>query len=164
MESSIQKLEIIQDFDSLINRVEIDIKKSLEKYNGDQVLGELECFQVKNRNFKLNPSFRLDYFDSYKPSEEIIDNDEWSESTKVVDYLNQIRLRIVDELRKAQEESYLKSYILADINDEEKTETSSNLFYFQIRNRRSNDVSWIFNLYTFITDFYMSQSDIDLLE
>ena len=105
----------------------------------------------------------MDYFDSYKPAEEIIDNDKWSESTKVVDYLNQIRLRTVEELRKAQEES-LESYILADINDEEKTETSSNQFYFQIRNRRSNDVSWIFNLYTFITDFYMSQSDIDLLE
>ena len=165
MESSIPKLEIIQDFDSLINRVEIDIKESLEKYNGDQVLGELECFQVKNRNFKLNPSFRLDYFDSYKPSQE---NDQWSESTKVVDYLNQIRLRTVEELKKAQEES-LENYILVDINDEEKntelkSETSANQFYFQIRNRRSDDVSWIFNLYTFITDFYMSQSDIDLLE
>ena len=31
--------------------------------------------------------------------------DEWPESTKVVDYLNRIRMRTIEELRKAQEET-----------------------------------------------------------
>ena len=36
---------------------------------------------------------------------------EWSKSTKVVDYLNQVRERTIDELRKAQKDSleYLRS-------------------------------------------------------
>jgi hypothetical protein len=45
MESSAQNIEIIQDFDCLINRVQTDIKESLEKYNEDQVLGQLQCFE-----------------------------------------------------------------------------------------------------------------------
>ena len=35
------KIEIINHFDNLINRVDIDIDICLEKYNNKQILGEL---------------------------------------------------------------------------------------------------------------------------
>ena len=149
MESSDQKIEIIQDFDNLINRVETDIKESLEKYNGDQVLGKLQCFEVKNRNFKVNQYFNLNYSDSYQPSQE--NQDRWSESTKIADYLTQVRMKTIEELKNAQKESL-------------ENETSANKFYFQVQYQNSDAVSWIFNFYIFITDFYMSPSDITLLE
>ena len=153
-------MEIIQDFDSLIDRVETDIKESLEKYNEDQVLGQLQCFKVKNRGFKENDSkFKLNYIYSYKSSQENKENrDQWSESAKVVDYLNQVRLRTIEELKKEQES--LENYILDDEKNEELKNEMSNKFYFQVNITNP----WIFNLYTFVTDFYMSQSDIDLLE
>ena len=165
MESSAQNIEIIQDFDSLINRVQTDIKESLEKYNEDQILGQLQCFEVKNRDFKVNPCFKLYFFDS-SPEKKALN--QWTESTKVVDYLNQVRSRTIKELKNAQKES-LENYILDEIDDDEKNielenETSSNKFYHQVQIKRSDELSWIFNIYTFVTDFYMSPSDIDLLE
>ena len=220
MESSNQNVEIIQDFDNLINQVEVDIKDSLEKYNQNQVLGQLSCFQINKRDLKYNSKFRLEYFDSYKSIHEIIDidrwlelelknelyiyskpiqlriieelkkrkkekkekrknkieKDQWSESTKVVDYLNQVRLKTVDELKRAQKES-LEKICVVDIKEEKNielgNETPANKFYFQVHIQRSDElswnmeyhgISWIFNIYIFVTDFYISQSDIDLLE
>ena len=48
------KLEIINHFDELINRVDIDIDERLENYlkknKQDKVLGELNCFRsLKNK-------------------------------------------------------------------------------------------------------------------
>ena len=41
----IPKVEIINYFDMLINKVDIHFEKCLEKYNQDQVIGEIECFK-----------------------------------------------------------------------------------------------------------------------
>ena len=161
MESSNQKLEVIQDYDKLINEVDMDINECLEKYNPCHVLGQINCFQVKNRDFKVNPCFKMNYFDSCKSSHE--NQNQWSESTKFVDYLTKIRSRTIEELKNAQEES-LEKFILDDIEQEKnvemKNETSANKFYYQIRITNQ----WIFNVYTFATDFYMTPSDITLLE
>ena len=35
------KIEIINHFDKLINRVDVDIEESLEKYNEKRILGNL---------------------------------------------------------------------------------------------------------------------------
>jgi hypothetical protein len=106
----------------------------------------------------------LDYFDWSSEKKAL---NQWTESTKVVDYLNQIRSSTIKELKNAQKES-LENYILDEIDDEKnielKNETSANKFYFQVHIQRSDYVSWIFNIYTFVTDFYMSPFDIDLLE
>ena len=37
------KIEIIDRFDSLINRVDIDIEEAIGKYSEEQVLSELKC-------------------------------------------------------------------------------------------------------------------------
>ena len=170
------KIELIDHFDNLINRVDIDIEECLEKYN-DQVLGDF--FQVKNRkNRKIvkNSKFILNYHDCIQSSQ--TNNKQtteiWPESTKVVDYLSQIRMRTIEELRKEQKDSVENSsqfnYLRVSISDENKKEELKNQlfadrFYFQVKITGAEYKNHcFFNLFTFVTDFYMSQSDIDLLE
>ena len=99
------------------------------------------------------------------------ESSEWSESTKVIDYLNQIRQRTIDELKKAQEESlkYLKSNS-CDLNqlkesrgvEEMKSRLFANKFYFQVLLKHQN--CWVFNLYTTVSDKYLNPSKISFLE
>lgn len=46
------KLEIISHFDNLIQRVDIDIEKSLEKCNENQVIGDLKCYKSFKKDEK----------------------------------------------------------------------------------------------------------------
>ena len=172
------KIEIIDHFDSLINRVDIDIEEAIgKKYSEEQVLSELKCFEIEKRNVKSLERFSLDYFDSTESEKDIQYRetvDEWPESMKVIDYLNRIREKTIDELTKAQQDTlshyklnsshYLKSN---DRVDEIRSQVFKDLFYFQILYKPDDSKyaePWIFNLYTFICDFYMSPSDINLLE
>jgi hypothetical protein len=203
------KIEIINHFDSLINRVDIDIEQSLEKYNGEQVLSQLDFNSNRGKiyidlrsdisdwicnsenYFKLKfKKFYVSCCDSETDSSDKkeIQNvciryetvDEFSESTKVVDYLNQIRKRTIDELTKAQKDtlehvkqssSQFKSndHRLIDEKhiDNLRSELFKDKFYFQVLYKPNNpkySKMWVFNLYTFVTDFYMSPTDIKLLE
>ena len=98
--------------------------------------------------------------------------DEWPESTKVVDYLNRIRMRTIEELRKAQEETldYYKlnsSQFKLNSMDEIRSELFKDKFHFQVLYKPEETKyaeTWIFNLFTFVTDFYISLTDINLLE
>ena len=103
------KNEIINHFDSLINRVDIDIDLCLEKCNDQQIiLSELlKSSEADRKNLKNQKAFKLEMrsIDSSK-------NNIWLESTKVIDYLKQIRMKTIEELRKAQEES-LEFYALS---------------------------------------------------
>ena len=47
MTSFSPKLEIINYVDNLINRIDIDIEESLEKYDKDEVLGKIRFFYAK---------------------------------------------------------------------------------------------------------------------
>ena len=170
------KIEIINHFDNLIQKVDIDIDQSIEKYKDDQVLGELNFSPVKKRNSSKYYLVNIAYFDS-KESSQISKCErvnEWSESTKVIDYLNQVRQRTIDELKKAQEDrlEYLKSKSLSDLDqikqskdaEEMKSRLFADKFYFQVFFKPKYQESWVFNLYTIVADFYLSQSDINYLE
>ena len=156
------KIVIINHFDELINQVDIEFEECLGKYNEQHVMGCLRCNKMDD-NFSY---YRLSEIDKQQTV------DLWSESTKVVDYLKQTRTRTIEELRKAQEETleYYKNYSsqFKDMKDENNIEELrsklfAEKFYFQIRITREKK-PWIFNLFSFVTDFYMSQSDIDMLK
>ena len=179
MANKIEKLspkkEIIDHFDSLINRVDIDIDECFEKYNQEQVLSELNCFQIEERNVKGQKNIYLKRCDPSWLLEEDIEYetvDEWSESTKVVDYLNRIRMRTIEELRKAQNETleYYKlnsSKFKLNSMDEIRSELFKDKFHFQVLYKPEETKyaePLVFNLYTFVTDFYISSADINLLE
>ena len=99
------KIEIINHFDSLINRVDIDIYSSLEKFNDQKLLRELvNSSKYDRRNFRnLYDYFNVDFFSTFGSAKPNLDS--WPESTKVTDYLKQIRMRTIEELKKAQEET-----------------------------------------------------------
>ena len=136
------KKEIINYFDSLINRVDIDIDECIQNHNQEQILSQLPCFDIENRKLKSLIDFSLEYFDSYKSNQNTCQTvDQWPESTKVIDYLNQIRKRTIDELTKAQQESlqYLRlnlSQFKTNENqiteDEFRNEIFKEQFYFQV--------------------------------
>lgn len=95
------KIEIINYFDKLINQVDIEIDETLNYYNENQILADLNYSEIEERK-KKRPNNRF----LKKSPEQNDDNvDLWSESTKVVDYLNQVRMRTIESLRKAQEET-----------------------------------------------------------
>ena len=177
------KIEIINYFDELINQVDIDIDESIKKYNKYQTMADLNLNNLKAKCIKLKNRFN-NYVKIIESTEN--DNDDenqtmdtvelWSESTKVVDYLNQVRMRTIDELRIAQKESleyyklnssrfsYLKEIKAEDKIEEFKSQLFSEKFYFQIRLSSVDYKPLIFNLFTFVTDFYMSPKDIQVLE
>ena len=58
------KKEIIDHFDSLINRVDIDIDQCLQKYNQEQILSKLNRFEIGKRNVRGQMSINLKRTDS----------------------------------------------------------------------------------------------------
>ena len=164
------KKEIIDHFDSLINRIDIDIDQCLEKYNQKQVLSELDCFHIEQRNVRVPNYIYLDGLSEKDIEYKTVDK--WPGSTKVFDYLNRIRMRTIDELRKAQEETldYYKqnsSQFKLNSMEEIRSELFKDKFHFQVIYKPEDsefDEPWIFNLFTFVTDFYLSSTHINLLE
>ena len=165
------KIEIINHFDNLINRIDIDIDSSLEKYNNEQLLSELLTSSENNR-YKFiikHYEFELIFFDekTYDSSEIELDK-----SLKVIDYLKTVRMKTIEELRMAQEETLQcykhnsSRFKSEQINiDELKSELFfAEKFYFQVNLKQSEKRLWAFNTFTFVTDFYMSPSHIDSLE
>ena len=176
MERFSPKIEIINHFDNLINGIDIDIDSSLEKFNDKQLLSEILTSSEKNRrNFRnIYDKFYVVFFNSFKPFRyQALDL--CTGSTKVVDYLKQVRMETIAELRKAQEES-LEYYKINSARfkseqsceertlDEWKSDLFCEKFYFQVNFKQWEKRLWPFNVFTFVTDFYMSQSHIDSLE
>ena len=168
------KTEIINHFDELINRIDIDIEESIKKYKDDQLLGDLIFFPIENRNVRKHYDFDLEFFDSNKSSQDknfdsVIG---WSKSTKIIDYLNIIRQRTIEDLRRAQEDNleYLKSKSISDLNqlreskdaEEMKSRLFADKFYFQVLKKHQD--LWVFSLFTIVVDFYLPPSYINLLE
>ena len=97
------------------------------------------------------------------------------------DDLNQVRKRTIEELRRGQKENLecfksngaqidLKnSQIEGDdlIIEHIRSKLFDKKFYFQVNLKPSEQKgikAWIFQLFTFVADFYMSPSDIEILE
>ena len=190
------KIEIINHFDDLINRVDIEIEELLEKYNREQILGDLECIQ-NERNLICSPCFHLPFLTSSLKNNSNQSMKVWPKSIKVIDYLNQVRERTINELKEAQNDNieYFNSVsssfkIEGKKLDEIKSQLFGEKFYFQVHykpiqkekvddeeeeeeeeaeeeaeeDEGETNEEWIFNLYTIVTDFYMSPADINLLE
>ena len=170
------KIEIINHFDNLINRLDIDMELCLKKYKNEQILDEI---LLTSENDRMN--YEEEYDDLNVDFHETIDLsknnkyqtvDLWTESTKVIDYLHQVRMRTIEELRNAQKDSleYYKlnsSHFKGEITEEKnierlKSELFADKFYFQIHLTKKS--LWAFSLFTFDTDFYMPPSHINSLE
>ena len=169
------KIEIINHFDNLINRIDIDIDDCFQRYNDEKDLEELLKSSENNRKNFQSVHYSLRLFGTFNTSKHQNQTlDLWAESTKVIDYLKQVRMKTIEELRKAQEEtleyyklnsSQFKDELSEEKNlDELKSELFAEKFYFQVHFKQSEKRCWAFTIFTFVTDFYISPSDIDSLE
>ena len=160
------KIEIINHFDSLVNRIDIDIDSCLEKFNHQLVKDLQQSYLYDRVMAKIESLFAIKV---YKDS--LIKSQFWPETSKVIDYLKQIRMRTIEELKKEQQETLEKYNVnsgrfKSEINqgksiEQLRKEIFDQKFYFQIQTKQS---IWAFNVFTIISDFYMSQSDIESLE
>ena len=164
------KIEIINHFDELIKRVDIDIELSLENYKNEQILGELLLSSENDRrNYEkeynnLNVKFHETIGLSKSQTVDL-----WPESTKVADYLNRIRMKTIEELRKAEKDR-LEYYKLNSSHferelieiDQLKSQLFGEQFYFEVHFTKKT--LWPFSLFTFTSDFYVSLSHINTLE
>jgi hypothetical protein len=172
------KIKIINHFDNLINNVDIDIDSSLENCNGEQLVGHLPLINTESDKSDTNEHMYIilcvAFYDTFNSKNQYRSLDSWPKTTKVVDYLKQIRMTTIEKLRKAQEEaleyyklnsSQFKSEINQEKNiDELRSELFAEKFYFQVSFKQSKQRLWAFKIFTFFTDFYISPSDIDTLE
>ena len=169
------KIEIINHFDKLINRIDIDIEESLGKYNDKKILGDFNFRDYFNKHGICwdRCKFNIEFFETYDtPKQHHQSLGLWSKTTKVIDYLKQIRMNCIEELRKAQQDTLdfyklnsarFKSELTNEKNiDEMKSQFFPEKFYFQVHSTIIKCCA--FNIFTFVTDFYMSPSDIELLE
>ena len=167
------KIEIINHFDGLINRVDIDIDECLKNYTEEQDLSQLKKNRTGRNYFWNKENINLKIKNSFDPSKhsgnQVVNL--LSESTKVVDYLKKVRMRTIEELKKSQEDKmeYYKinsSQFKSDETNIEllKSQLFADKFYFQVYFTQLNQEFLPFNLFTFVIDFYMSPSDINILE
>ena len=167
MTSISPKIEIINHFDKLINRIDIDIENSLEKYDDKRILGELKI-NWHDIYYWDTSKYKIMFFNTNDTSKQHETFGLWLESTKVIDYLKQIRIISIEELRKAQEDA-IEYYKL---NSSRFKSSDANLdqllfaekYYFQVHFTQSKMKVCAFSIFTFVTDFYMSSSDITSLE
>ena len=167
MERISPKIEIINHFDNLINRIDIDIDSSLEKYTY-QTLRDIGILKSSDYNEwflrNISNNFKVEFFHTTNQN-----LNSWPESMKVVDYLKQIRMKTIEELKKAQEET-LEHYKLNserfkdELTNEMKIELFAEKFYFQVNFKQPEYRFWPSSVFTFVTDFYMPKSNIDSLE
>ena len=170
------KIEIINHFDNLINRVDIDIENCLGKCSSQAFGDNRENARMKwfkKRWFKNYEDFYIKFHhESNNIDYEAINL--CKESKK--DYFNHIRNTTIEELRKAQEDSLI-SYKLNSSRfkfqndekniDEIKSELFADNFYFQVHFKQPTEYKARlsgFYLFTFVTDFYMSSDDIKSLQ
>lgn len=160
-----RKSEITNHFDKLINRVNIHFEEQLEKYKGNRFLDENARTDIEDSEESYQKGYTLEFFDSHETfliNKYQEDDRLWSESTRVVDYLKQVQTRTVDELKKEMEDclEYYESN-----TDKNLEELFDNKYCFQLAYTPINSMfSWFFDLYTVITDFYMTGSDMIELE
>lgn len=173
------KIEIINHFDKLINRVDIDIDDCLEKFNDQQVLSNLLIISSEtDRSYfqdRYDESFRVEFYETTNSSKNLHQTlDSFPVSTNVIDFLKQVRMRTIEELKKAQEDalecynlnsSLIKSELKCEKDiDQLKNQLFADKFFFQINFTQTGKTLWAFNLFTFVTDFYLSPSEIESLE
>ena len=140
------KIEIINHFDNLINRIDIDIDSSLDYYNDQKLISEILFMQKKKRDYSdYDFDFDVKLFEKFDSS--VPNLNPWPKSMKIVDYLKQIRMKTIEELKNAQEETLEYYKLNSDLFKSEqikeknieglKSEFFAEKFYFQVDIKQS---------------------------
>lgn len=162
-------LKILEYFDSLISQIDIYTEKRIIKCKNQTLPNKTSIDNCQKQTEKT-------FDNTYRSQAYTIDRSDFShtsKSTQVVDYLNEVRQKAVDEINRLKNETF-------DFNNANKEKFSATNFKSQLfakkycflvnieRIRSGNNFvnrnSSLFKLYTLITDFYLSESDIEYLQ
>ena len=165
------KLLIVDYYDDLIRDIDIYTEEQLAKYSQDDLL-PIESNPEYPSSVEIE-GLKDPYKIEYKNESEINVTPGW---TKIIDYLNLVRSKAIEEINKAKEEN-LERYELnkskykydrnnmSDENLEEmKRELFKEKFCFLIRFEKFESESTKFELVTVVTDFYLDHNERHLIK
>ena len=168
-------LLIADYYDSLISQLDIYTEERIKEHK-EKALSQIDS---NNSDEESSNETRVEKFENrslkYK-----IDRSEFAivtEVTQVEDYLNEVRQKAIDEIRKVKDEN-LDHYngnkdkfkLFSDDNLEElKSNLFANRFCFLVNIKTIGIKCWettvrngsLFKLHIVITDFYLNESDIE---
>lgn len=201
------KLLICEHYDSLIREIDIYTEEALEKLEGNEsaessIIAKSDAFEARTdfyggdkRSIKQRYEVEEDEedddeFDPHKVEEVythkyVFDDNEQektlnpeSETCGHREYLSELRMRLINEVRSWQDYSlrfYEDNRAQIDLKSRNVDEMSSVIFAdhfcFALRIDRFKHMEYgafgnqsLYNLYIFILDFYLSPLEIDLLK
>jgi hypothetical protein len=127
---------------------DIDIERALEKCSEKEILTELLNRSSNDRlKFRrVNDRFNVEFLKKNDSNNNI-----WPESMKAIDYLNQVRMGTIEELRKAQEDclQYYKinySQSKAHLNSIDDLFADNYFFQFHFKQKKKRLCPFIFIL------------------
>lgn len=154
------KLLIVNYYDSLIQKIDIYIEQLLEKYDKNDLLPDPIYYSVLKNNLECKNNSNIE-----------ISPDEIGKSVKIVDYLEVVRDKSIEEIKKA-EQANLESYELnkerykydrKSLTHEDVEEMRRGLFgdkfCFVLEIEGSTEYNKpIINQCTVVTDFYFDMA------
>ena len=157
---------ILEYFESLISQIDIYTEKRI-----------IKCKNQPLRNNCVNQTEKT-FDNTYRSQAYTIDRSKFSltsEATRVDDYLNEVRQKAVDEIKRLKNETFdfynaNKMRFSATTNLWSQLFAKKYCFLVNIERIRSGNRNFInrnsslFTLHTVITDFYLSESDVEYLQ
>ena len=171
------KLLITDHYDEEIRQLDIYMEELLEKYNENDLLpGETENninFDIYDDQIKTSTrNLSAEKFIKYDKNK-LIRFDVTPGTTRVRDFINLVRSKSIDELKKAEQynlDNYelkkdLYKYDRNSLTNEKVEEMRENLFKdkfaFVIRSEESKS---LLKVHTIITDFYLDGKDLEIVK
>ena len=184
-------LLITEYYDSLISQLDIYTEETIKEYK-ENGLPEKKIINSYTRyddddETDDDDMYRITrIFNRYKLRSYSINRTDIPEITEISqaeDYMNNVRQKAIDEIRKVQDENleYYKANkdkfkvdrknLTEEKLEEIKSQLFSNRFCFlvekkplnMLKNKSNDRYGPLFNLHTVITDFYLRESDIDYI-
>ena len=187
-------LLITDYYDSLISQLDIYTEETIKEYKENGLplktnRGSICCGRYINEETDEFENYGVETFKNpYESQEYTINRNDISETeitnkSQVVEYMNKVRQKAIEEIRKVQDENleyYKANKDLFKIDRENLTEEKfeelkSQLFATKfcfllkreplnmLKDESKDRYAPLFNLHTVITDFYLRQCDIDYL-
>ena len=176
------KLLITDHYDEEIRKVDVYIEELLETYKGTDLLQDVivqNNLIVESEHKENQNSFSDEFIDQYQSEYNYDQNKLFSldikpGTTRIKDYLELVRSKAIDELKKAEQHNLdnyklnkeLYKYDLKTLTDEKVEEMRQNLFKdkFAFVVKIDESDKSLLKFHTILTDFYLDEKDIEILK
>lgn len=169
------RLLITDHYDKLIQQVDIYIEELLEKYNEHDLLpvdnGEISFLEPTSNDFYVRDEYKDPYESKYEYNTSKLDVTPGT--TRIRDYLELIRSKSIEELKKAEKKAldnyemnkllykYDRDNLTVDRVEEMKRNIFKDKFCFMLQFNKP-DICLLKN-YLIIVDFYINNEDLNFI-